>query len=165
MDILTLITNFAAGKKWEQASGSGTDADSGSARLISEVALFQIGSVLLPSSEFPLQIFSHKTQTQQMLMQIGKGGTFGVVFSLAGQGVRDAFAGVGCEAEIDTLMLLDDGRLILECTGRRRYVPCTCTCTCVLFHAHACCFMHMRAVSCTCVLFHGGIRTGHAAPR
>ena len=84
-----------------------------------DLALFRIGRVLLPGSSFPLQIFKHKTATQDMIVrETQKRGRIGVVFSP--EGSTDATL-VGCEATIDDLTQLDDGRLIVECTGTRRF--------------------------------------------
>jgi len=48
-----------------------------------------------------------------------RSGTIGVVFSPEGSG--GSFATCGCEAQIESLTHLDDGRLIVECTGTRRF--------------------------------------------
>jgi Lon protease-like protein len=85
-----------------------------------ELALFRIGRVLLPGAQFPLQIFKHKKATQAMFVKEAKrSGTVGVVFSP--EGSEGSFATCGCEAQIESLTHLDDGRLIVECTGTRRF--------------------------------------------
>jgi Lon protease-like protein len=48
-----------------------------------------------------------------------RSGTIGVVFSP--EGSEGSFATCGCEAQIESLTHLDDGRLIVECTGTRRF--------------------------------------------
>lgn len=85
-----------------------------------EIALFRIGRVLLPRAGFPLQIFKHKTTTQSMFVKESKRtGTVGVIFTA--EGSNGSFAEYGCEAQINSLTHLDDGRLIVECTGTRRF--------------------------------------------
>jgi Lon protease-like protein len=82
--------------------------------------IFPISTVLLPGSELPFQIFPEKRDLQSMFLGLRDHGLLGVV--LADYDVLNgSFARVGCQAEVTDLTELDDGRLIVETVGLRRF--------------------------------------------
>lgn len=141
----------AQGMQWYSVCGKSDGESVISSEKISEIPLFSIGRVLLPDSDFPLQVLASKQGTQKMFRDLSpsfqrrqeeqklpfnnikreqerkanahKKDTakreeprFGVVLARA-----DAVAAVGCEAAASHLTSLDDGRLIVECRGQRRF--------------------------------------------
>ena len=87
---------------------------------VDEIPLFPISTVLLPGSDLPVQIFPEKSETQAMFKGLRDGGRLGVVFADYDR-LGGAFARVGCQARVDDLTELDDGRLIVETSGLRRF--------------------------------------------
>ena len=87
---------------------------------IDEIPLFPISTVLLPGSELPVQIFPEKSETQAMFKGLRDGGQLGVVLADYDR-LGGSFARVGCQARVADLTELDDGRLIVETAGVRRF--------------------------------------------
>ena len=87
---------------------------------IGELPLFPISTVLLPGSELPVQIFPEKSETQAMFKGLRDGGRLGVVLADYDR-LGGSFARVGCQARVADLTELDDGRLIVETAGVRRF--------------------------------------------
>jgi Lon protease-like protein len=87
---------------------------------IDEIPLFPISTVLLPGSELPVQIFPEKSETQAMFKGLKDGGQVGVVLADYDQ-LGGSFARVGCQARVTDLTELEDGRLIVETAGVRRF--------------------------------------------
>ena len=87
---------------------------------IDEIPLFPISTVLLPGSELPVQIFPEKSETQAMFKGLRDGGQLGVVLADYDH-LGGSFARVGCQARVTDLTELEDGRLIVETAGVRRF--------------------------------------------
>ena len=87
---------------------------------LGELPIFPISAVLLPGSEMPFQIFPHKPEIQEMFGSIKNRGLCGIVLADY-DALNGSFARVGCAAEVADATLLDDGRLIVETVGMRRF--------------------------------------------
>jgi uncharacterized protein len=93
-----------------------------------ELAMFPLGTVLLPGQIIPLHIFEDRYRTLVAdIVAIGEATgslpRFGIVLIERGSevGGGDVRAGVGTTAEVVDLRSTSDGRYGLVCLGRRRF--------------------------------------------